>query len=107
MPILIQKELQARSLSVDQCKAVFKEAISQWHDADNISYDPQLKYKEIFVIPRINYMTEVLRQLGSTHKKIVAIVESDHLEYIDNAWMEIPADMRSLESLIKVAKGWN
>jgi hypothetical protein len=52
-------------------------------------------------------MTEVLRQLGSTHKKIVAIVESDHLEYIDNAWLEIPAEMRSLESLIKVVKGWN
>lgn len=86
---------------------MFKEAIYQWHNADNISYDPQLKYKEIFVIPRVNYMTEVLRQLGSTHRRIVAVVESEHLEYIDNAWLKIPPEMRSLESLIKVNKGWN
>lgn len=52
-------------------------------------------------------MVEVLRQLATTHKTTVAVVDSDHLEYIDNAWMEIPPEMRTLESLIKVNQGWN
>jgi hypothetical protein len=52
-------------------------------------------------------MTEVLRQLASTHKRIIAIVDSDLLEPIEEAWVNLPKELRSIESLIKVAKNYN
>jgi len=61
MPLLVQKELQARALSIDQCKHIFNETIEQWSGENNLLYSPQLKYKEVFLLPRINYMTELLR----------------------------------------------
>ena len=37
----------------------------------------------------------------------MAVVESDHMEHIDEKWLNLPPEMRSLESLIKVNKSWN
>ena len=61
----------------------------------------------MFILPRVNYVTEVLRQLSCTHKRIVAIVEYDHLEHIEEAWQKLPGELQSLESLIKVAKNYH
>lgn len=48
-------------------------------------------------------MAEVLRQLGCTYKRIVAIVDHDHLASLEDAWKHLPRDIQPLESLIKVS----
>ena len=52
-------------------------------------------------------MAEVLRQLSCSYKRIVAVVEHDHLPAIEDAWKYLPKDVRSLQSLIKVAQSYH
>jgi hypothetical protein len=85
---------------------LFDETISQWSNDGNFFYDPQLKYKEIFVLPRVNYMVEVLRQLAMTHKRVVAVVDTDLLPFIEDGWMKMGRDVRPLKELLKVSKYW-
>ena len=62
-----------------------------------------VKYSDIFMKPRVNYMTEVLRQLASISGEsgTVAVVEHDLLPFIEQAWQkDLPRELRSLSSLL-------
>ena len=52
-------------------------------------------------------MAEVLRQLSCSYKRIVAVVEHDHLAAIEDAWKHLPQDVQSLSSLIEVAQTYH
>jgi hypothetical protein len=106
MPVLIQKELQARALSVDQCKQIFNETIEQWKGDGVLRFNPQLKYKEVFLLPRINYMVELLRHLSYSYKRIVAVVDADHVPYFEDGWRYMPKETQRLDSLLKVSESW-
>jgi len=70
-------------------------------------FSPEIKYKSVFLGPRIKYMTEVLRQLSCSYKRIVAIVDNDHLPVLEEEWQHLTPDIRKLNSLLNVPKNWN
>mmetsp|Transcript_5614 Transcript_5614/g.9671 ORF Transcript_5614/g.9671 Transcript_5614/m.9671 type:complete len:124 (+) Transcript_5614:1150-1521(+) len=107
MPTLLQRELYARALTLEQCRKLFNETIELWNTEQTLYYDPQLKYKEVFLLPRIRYMTEVLRQLATTHQRIVAVVDTEHVGIFEKEWQELPPKLRSLESLLSIPKDIN
>lgn len=79
---------------------MFEEACEQWEN-ENLGYNPQLKYKEIFVDPRVNYMTEILRQLAHVSRRIVAVVDHDLLPYIEDKWKGLRKKLTNLEFYMK------
>lgn len=70
-------------------------------------YSPEAKYPQVFINPRAKYMAEVLRQLACTYTKIVAIVDSDMMNAIEDQWMKIPRELQKLGSLLHVPKTYN
>ena len=61
MPKLVQLEKWARALNIGQCKGMLNECVEQWKQKGNFKFDPKFRYKSVFIQPRIDYMTEVLR----------------------------------------------
>jgi hypothetical protein len=59
--MLAQRERVANSIKVDQLKKVLEEAIFEWGDQANFGFNPELKYKEQFLVLKTDYMAEVLR----------------------------------------------
>ena len=109
MPILVYRERLANSLKLSTLKAIFDECIMEWGDNSNFKFNPMVKHSDVFMKPRVAYMTEVLRQLaqisvptddGSGSRGTVAVVEHDLLPFIEGAWeKDLPRELRSLESL--------
>jgi pheromone shutdown protein TraB len=86
MPLLVQRELQSRALSIDKTKQIFSECIRQWHTEQNLFFSPEVKYPQVFINPRVKYMTEVLRQLSHSYKRIVAVVDNDLIPAFEEHW---------------------
>lgn len=60
MPLLIQKEIHARAMPLKVAQHLFSECVEQWSN-ENLQFSPELRHKEVFVLPRVKYMAEVLR----------------------------------------------
>ena len=104
MPMLVQRERFANSLTLDQCKAIFQECIEEWSGKGNFGFNPMVKHHDVFMKPRVAYIVEVLRQLAvvSADQGTVAVVDHDMLPFIEDAWQKsLPKTMRSLESMLK------
>ena len=104
MPMLIQREWQANTLSVDKAKQIFDECITEWGDKSNFRFNPMVKHADVFMKPRASYMAEVLRQLAeiSADKGTVAVVDHEMLPFIEHAWQnDLPKKLRSLESMLR------
>lgn len=69
----------------------------------NFGYSPAIAHKDIFIKPRVAYMTEVLRQVAMVSQKdgAVAVFDSDLLPFIEAQWRALPKELQSLESLLK------
>jgi len=103
MPMLIFRERVANSLKLDKAKQIFAECISEWGDKSNFQYNPMVKHADVFMKPRVAYITEVLRQLAqiSNDEGCVAIVDHDMLPFIEEAWKkELPRELRPLSGLL-------
>ena len=81
--------------------------MNQWYGHENLSYSPEVKYPEIFINPRTKYMAEVLRQMSVSYKRIVAVVDSDMLDSLEQSWAHLPRDLVKLNSLLHVPKNVN
>lgn len=90
MPLLVQREYQARSLSIKQVQKIYKECIHQWYKEENLFFSPEVKYPQVFITPKAKYMAEVLRQMSMTYGRIVAVVDADMLDYLEDAWGSLP-----------------
>lgn len=88
-------------MKIDSAKQMFDQACHQWEN-QNLGYNPQLKHKDIFVDPRVDYMTEVLRQQAHTNKRIVALVDLDLLPFIEDKWRSLPKSLRALDHFLKI-----
>ena len=68
-----------------------------------LAYDPQVyEHPEVIVEPRVTYISELLRQVAYTSKRVVAIVEEGYMPHIEDKWQKLPKDIRSLESFLSV-----
>ena len=101
--MLVARERYANSLTLGRAKEIFNECISEWGEKQNFIYNPMVKHADVFMKPRVAYITEVLRQLAesSADSGMVAIVDHDLLPFIEHAWeKELPRELRSLSSLL-------
>ena len=97
IPQLILRERVANTIKIDHLKQVFEETLSEWGDKGNFGYNPQLKYKQVFLELRTRYMSEVLRQLTSISPTVVAVVEHDLLPSIEEDWKKIAPKIQGYE----------
>jgi hypothetical protein len=84
LPNITRLEQVANQCKIDELKQVFDEAIEEWGDHANFGYNPQLKYKEQFLTRRLEYITEVLRQMAMIRPNVVAVVDHDLLPLIED-----------------------
>ena len=82
MPLLIQKEMAARAMPLTAVQSLFQKSLRQWSKG-NLGFSPELVHKEVFVIPRVRYMTEVIRQLAHSSKKVMVFVDSELQPYLE------------------------
>jgi len=101
MPMLTQRYRYANALTVQQTKAMFEEALTEWGDHANFNFNPMVKYSDVFIAPRVKYICEVMRQMASTSTTSVAVVESHLVPFVETEWRQLPLKLRSLESLLK------
>lgn len=88
-------------------KRIFNESLDHWGNQENLFFNPQIKYKEVFLEPRLKYSTEVLRQLACSFKRVVAIVDSDHVDFFEEHWQNLPREVSPLSELLKIPEIWN
>lgn len=60
----------------------------------------------MFVLPRINYTVELLRQLSYSSKRIIAVVDADHIPLIEESWQRIPRETRPLKDMLNVPRSF-
>ena len=75
---------------VDDC-------VEEWGENKNFGFNPQVKYADQFLAPRISYITEVIRQLAevSQARGTVAVVDHDLVPFIEQAWQkELTRELR-------------
>ena len=56
------------------------------------------EFKDIILEPRVNYQTELLRQVAHVSRRVVAIVDEGFLPHIEDKWQRLPKHLRSLDS---------
>ena len=66
--------------------------MDEWGEKSNFKFNPMVKHADIFMKPRVAYLTEVLRQLAqssssSQHRQsqncLVGVVEHDFLPFVE------------------------
>ena len=104
MPMLLQRERFANSLTLEQAQEIFDDCLNEWSEKSNFGFNPMVKHSDIFMQPRVAYITEVLRQLAeiSADQGVVAIVDHDLLPFIENEWTNnLPRKLRSFDDLLR------
>ena len=60
-----------------------------------------IKYSDIFLNSRVTYISEVLRQMATSHQQTVAVVDHELIPFIEEEWSKLPQKPRALDSLLK------
>lgn len=79
-----------------------EDCVEEWGENKNFGFNPQVKYADQFLAPRISYITEVIRQLAevSQARGTVAVVDHDLVPFIEQAWQkELTRDLKPLRTL--------
>ena len=64
-----------------------------------LSYEPYYhEHKQVLVEPRASYISELLRQTAHVSKRVVAVVDDGILPYIEDKWVNLPRELRALDS---------
>ncbi len=114
MPTLIHREQIGRRLKVTQAQEMFRRTVSRWEQQGDpnlpanagvtgLRYDPEVfEYPEIISETRLNYLTEVLRQLAHTSRRVVAVVEEGFIPQIEQKWQRLPRGLRAIDSFLQM-----
>ena len=108
MPTLMHRELVGRGLRLNQAQDIFKRTVLAWEDQGNphakqgltgLKYQPEVhEFKEIIVEPRVNYISELLRQVSHVSRRVVAIIDEGFLPHVEDKWQRLPRNLRALDS---------
>ena len=66
-------------------QALFQKCLKQW-GSGNLSFSPELVHKEVFVVPRVRYMAEVIRQLAHSSSRVMVFVDTEVQPYLEQEW---------------------
>lgn len=104
-PIILYREYIARNINLEDLLSIYDTFVVE-QQKKNINFDPALLKPEIFIKPKINYITEVLRQSCFLGKKIMAVVDINCAEFIANAWMDYGKheNLEKFQNLLSVSK---
>ncbi|CDW77279.1 UNKNOWN [Stylonychia lemnae] len=94
-PMIKQRDYAGRAMKISQATQLFELTLDQWEDG-NLGFNPHLQAPHIFVKPRVEYMTETLRQLATFSKRIVAVIDQDLLPSIEDEWKNLKKDLKPL-----------
>ena len=81
-PYIRQRDYAGKAMKMKQASDMFDATIEQWKEG-NLAFNPELMYKEIFIDPKVDYMTETLRQVAHVSKRIVAVVDHDLMPFVE------------------------
>jgi pheromone shutdown protein TraB len=70
-----------------------------------LAYDPEVhEFKEVILEPRVTYISELMRQVAHVSKRVVAVIDEGMLPHIEDKWLKMPRNLRSLDSFFSVPK---
>ena len=105
IPILIHRDYVARQASLKDLRDLFDNYVESLED-DSDNFDPALLRPELFIEPKIDYITEVLRQSCLISQKILAIMDFNHVEFVADKWLTLDKKIKNLsDCIIKPGKG--
>ena len=99
VPILMQRDYLVRTVSKDDLKELvteYIESLAQGHT----NFDPQLLRPDDFIYPRIKYITETIRHACHSGKRIIAVVDVNFIDLIEDEWRKLDKNMRSFSECL-------
>ena len=101
-PIILYREYIVRHISMSDLKQLYASYLEE-EQKGNKNFDPALIKPDIFIEPKIEYLTEVIKQSCFLGKKILAIVDMNCAEFIAEKWKNSP-ELNKIQSLQKILK---
>lgn len=96
-PKLMHREYLVKTLKKNQIEDLLQEYLTSIRlEDESFDFNPQLMIPEAFIHPKVAYITETLRQSCFTSKKIMAVVEKDYVDLIQDEWGNLPKDIRDI-----------
>lgn len=90
-PILLYREYVARRIKLADLMEIYY-TFAEENKIGNYNFDPTLLKPEIFIKPKIDYLTEIIKQSCFIGKKGLAIVDMNCAEFIAEEWGNIAAN---------------
>jgi len=104
IPIIMHRDFIARNIEMKDLKEYMNYYIEAL-ETNNKNFDPALLKPEVFIEPKIDFITEVLRQSCLVSKKVLAVVDLNHVEMISERWTKLEPKIRNLyDCMLKVKK---
>jgi hypothetical protein len=101
MPELIYRDQIVRKMSLKDMRDLFEQYNISKDDTEN-RLDPRFLHPEIFLRPKIKYMTEVMKQSCISYKRSIAVVDNDLVESIEQEWSDLNPNLQKLKDLLKI-----
>jgi hypothetical protein len=74
-----------RNLKYKATKEIFKMTLKAYHEG-NPGFNPTFLQPDIMIKPKVDWITEVIRQQACSNKKCIAIVDRDLFPHIEDSW---------------------
>lgn len=104
-PLLQYRERIVWNIELKDLKELFNSYIESIQEK-NIYFDPCLLKPDIFIEPKITYLTEIIKQSCFMGKKIIAIVDINCAELIADIWKS-ESNLDEIINLQKILKTSN
>ena len=100
-PKVLYREHIVRSITLDELMPLFESFVDEMQKG-NTNYDPCITKPEVFIRPKIDYITEIIRQSCYLGKKVLAVVEMSCAEEVSETWKKQKnnSKVKSLQSLL-------
>jgi len=104
-PIIPYREYVNRNMNLPDLQQLY-DSFVEAEQKGKKHFDPALMKPEIFIQPKINYITEVIKQSCFLGKKILAVVDMNCAEMIAETWKNSKhlAKIKNLQGLLKNVK---
>lgn len=87
-PVILFREFVVRNIKLDELKNIYNTYVIETKKG-NYNFDPALMKSDILISPKIEYMTEVIKQSCFIGKKNIVIVDMNCAEFVAEVWPKI------------------
>jgi hypothetical protein len=101
MPELVLRDQVVRSMTVHDMREHFEKFLQvHWEDYGEFSLQQHLG--ELFLRPKAQYTTELLRLACMSFPDVLAVVEAELLPFLLEEWRKMPATLRPLPDFFQI-----